>query len=135
MIDIDPTLVHRVCAGRVLRFMRRRGKHKQWALSETLEVSQPAYSKYERGAVPLPVDVLCRLAAYMEESPSQIVKYSNHLASIALAEDSGFEEWAKTPKTLAQWCDTALVEWDKPETEEEDDAEAEAEAEAEDADD
>jgi len=68
----------------------------------------------------------------MDESPSQIVKYSNRLATVAMAEDSGFEGWAKTPKVLAQWCDNVLVEWDRPdEIEAEDEAESEAESEAE----
>ena len=112
-------LVYRICIARVLRHTRRRTGYKQWTAAEDLGITQPAYSKYERGATPMPVDALAIVASHIEVDAAAVLERGIRIANVALEPESTLSEWATSPKILAAWCDETLSRWQKEEDAEE----------------
>lgn len=103
-------IVARVCLGRALRHYRRKAGLEQWKAGDILGIDQSGYSKYERGAVPLPAHALMLMSPHLDTSPSDMMHYANILYEEATSwTESG---WKTTPKALAQWADEVLNQWD-----------------------
>ena len=54
-------------------YLRKRNKSTQSELAEYLNVTQTTYSKYERGAIKIPIEIFVKLADYYGVSIDYLV--------------------------------------------------------------
>ena len=106
---MKPSTIARVCVGRALRHYRRRAGADQRTTGDLLGVDQSGYSKYERGAVPLPTHALFLIADVIGTYPYEVTHTSHILFAAAMRDP----DWASNPKTVALWADEVLSHWDE----------------------
>lgn len=70
-----------------LRDLREDRDLTQADIAEILNVNQTTYSRYERGDINIPLDVLIKMALFFDTSPetlSTVIKATTFLSSVSL---------------------------------------------------
>lgn len=101
-----PTVTYSMLVGQVVRELRRQHNRSQADVAAALQITQSAWSKLERGAVPMTAEQLFRLGKCLGVDPSQILIAADDAAE--RARHSGVEVVAQ-PKEGGLSAGVALV--------------------------